>query len=59
LSSHLLGVLAPFCYTWSKLVAIRIADYADKATGVAKMGKRTLAKVCGMDRNTLKRAMPR
>jgi hypothetical protein len=55
---HLLGVLA-LELPHVELVAIRIADRADKATAVAKVGTRTLAKVCGMDRNTLKRALTR
>jgi hypothetical protein len=56
---HLLGVLALELPHVEQLVAIRIADCADKATGVAKVGTRTLATLCGMDRNTLKRALTR
>jgi hypothetical protein len=56
---HLLGVLALELPHVEQLVAIRIADRADKATAVAKVGTRTLATLCGMDRNTLKRALTR
>jgi hypothetical protein len=58
---HLLAVLEleqPLPHV-DQLVLIRLADYADKASGVAHPSTRTLATRCGLDRGALKRALER